>query len=91
MYLLPVVVFVTVVYAILIVVELDLEPGDENPMEHHTGINTISSDSRHRCDPGNRSPCPYSQLQGIVWVIPASLHTCIKECFKAWGETPPEL
>ena len=48
MYLLPVVAFATVVNAILIVIELDLKPGDENPMEHHTGVNTISSDTRHR-------------------------------------------
>ena len=35
MYLLPVVAFATVVNVILIVIELDLKPGDENPMEHH--------------------------------------------------------
>ena len=43
-YFFPVVTFVTVVDAVMIVVEFDLKPGNEKSMEHHAAVNIVSLD-----------------------------------------------
>ena len=52
-YFFPVVTFVTVVDAITIVVEFNLEPGNEKPAEHHAAVNVVSLDQHNNV--GNTS------------------------------------